>query len=76
MTDLLHAGEERALRIAKLLQLISMHQQAVAEHQAAKSPDLIISQYKELLVERIAELQTIMQEVGIEIHLNTLEKAA
>jgi hypothetical protein len=57
MEDLLNSGEERALRIAKLLQLISMHQNSVLQHQEARSTYLIISQYKELLTERVTELQ-------------------
>jgi hypothetical protein len=76
MEDLLNSSEERALRIAKLLQLISLHQNSILQHQEAKSTYLIIGQYKELLTERIAELQEIMQEVGIQIHLNVLGKAA
>ncbi len=76
MEDLLTSSENRALRIAKLLQLISMHQNAVLQHQEANSNYLIVSQYRELLTERITELQQIMQEVGIEIQLNVLGKAA
>jgi hypothetical protein len=37
MEDLLNSGEERALRIAKLLQLISMHQNSVLQHQEVRS---------------------------------------
>jgi hypothetical protein len=74
--DLLHAGEERALRIAKLLQLISMHQNSIEQHQKAGSPKMIIEQYQDLLIERIAELQEIMQEMGIQVHLDSLNRAA
>jgi hypothetical protein len=74
--DLIHSTEERALRIAKLLQLISMHQNSIEQHQKADSPNLIIVQYQDLLTQRIAELQEIMQEVGIEVHLNSLNNAA
>ncbi|MDZ7934810.1 MAG: hypothetical protein U5M51_07590 [Emticicia sp.] len=74
--ELLHSGEERALRIAKLLQLISMHQNSIEQHKKAESPNLIIEQYQELLKQRIEELQVIMQEVGIQIHLDTVNKAA
>lgn len=74
--ELLHTGEERALRIAKTLQLISMHQNAVEQHRKAESPNLIIEQYQELLKQRIEELQEIMQEVGIQIHLDTVNNAA
>jgi hypothetical protein len=74
--DLVHSGEERALRIAKLLQLISMHQNSIELHQKAGSPNLIIEQYQDLLTERIAELQKIMQEMGIQVHLDSLNNAA
>lgn len=74
--DLVHLGEERALRISKLLQLISMHQNSIEQHQKAGSPDLIIQQYQELLTERIDELQQIMQEIGIQVRLNSLNNAA
>jgi len=74
--DLVHSGEERALRISKLLQLISMHQNSIEQHQKAGSPTMITEQYQDLLTERIAELQEIMQEIGIQIHLDNFNNAA
>ncbi len=76
MDDLLNTATERALRIAKLLQLISMHQQSISLHEEQKSSYLIVNQYRELLAERISELQKIMQEVGIEMQLSVLGRAA
>jgi hypothetical protein len=74
--ELLHTGEERALRIAKLLQLINMHQNSIEQHKKVGSPNLIVEQYQELLKQRIDELEEIMQEVGLQIHLDTVNKAA
>jgi hypothetical protein len=43
--ELLYTGEERVLSIAKLLQLIKMHQNSFEKYKKVGSPNLIVEQY-------------------------------
>lgn len=74
--NIINESEERAARISKLLQLITLHQNSVIEHIKNGSPPLIIEQYEELLKERVEELQEIMQETGLKLKLKSIHKKA
>lgn len=65
----LRTAEERAVRIARLLELIALEKEATDRHERAASPTSIVSQYRELYHERVAELAELMQNYyGLTIH--------
>ena len=69
-------GEQKALIIARLLQLIEMNTNTLKRHREADSPLSIIEQYKEIRDRYLNELAEIMQGFGVMAKFMPLDLAA
>jgi hypothetical protein len=69
-------GEEKALIIARLLQLIEMNTNTLKRHREADSPLSIIEQYKEIRERYLSELAEVMQGFGVKVKFTPLDLAA
>ena len=69
-------GEQKALIIARLLQLIEMNTNTLKRHREADSPVSIIEQYKEIRDRYLNELAEIMQGFGVMAKFMPLDLAA
>ena len=68
-------GEQKALIIARLLQLIEMNTNTLERHHNANSPLSIIQQYKDLRERYLNELAEVMQGFGIIVKFFPLDTA-
>ena len=68
-------GEQRALIIARLLQLIEMNTNTLKRHREADSPLSIIEQYREIRDRYLSELAEIMQGFGVSTKFMPLDLA-
>ena len=69
-------GEQKALIIARLLQLIEMNTNTLKRHREADSPLSIIGQYKEIRDRYLSELAEVMQGFGVMAKFMPLDLAA
>jgi hypothetical protein len=69
-------GEQKALIIARLLQLIEMNTNTLKRHREADSPVSIIEQYREIRERYLSELAEVMQGFGIKAKFMPLDLAA
>ena len=69
-------GEQKALIIARLLQLIEMNTNTLKRHREANSPMSIIEQYKEIRERYLNELADIMQGFGVKAKFMPMDLAA
>ena len=69
-------GEQKALIIARLLQLIEMNTNTLKRHREADSPVSIIEQYKEIRDRYLNELAEVMQGFGVSAKFVPLDLAA
>ena len=69
-------GEQKALVIARLLQLIEMNTNTLKRHREADSPVSIINQYKEIRERYLSELAEVMQIFGVMAKFMPLDLAA
>ena len=69
-------GEQKALIIARLLQLIEMNTNTLKRHREANSPLSIIEQYKEIRDRYLSELAEVMQGFGVMAKFMPLDLAA
>jgi hypothetical protein len=69
-------GEQKALIIARLLQLIEMNTNTLKRHREADSPLSIIEQYREIRERYLTELAEIMQGFGVLAKFMPLDLAA
>ena len=67
--------EQKALIIARLLQLIEMNTNTLKRHREADSPVSIIEQYKEIRDRYLSELAEIMQGFGVSAKFMPLDLA-
>ena len=68
--------EQKALIIARLLQLIEMNTNTLKRHREADSPVSIIEQYKEIRDRYLSELAEVMQGFGVMAKFIPLDLAA
>ena len=68
-------GEQRALIIARLLQLIEMNTNTLKRHREADSPLSIIEQHREIRDRYLSELAEIMQGFGVSTKFMPLDLA-
>ena len=73
--EFIKQGEQKALIIARLLQLIEMNTNTLERHHNANSPLSIIQQYKDLRERYAKELEEIMQESGVNAKVLTFVRA-
>ena len=69
-------SEQKALIIARLLQLIEMNTNTLKRHREADSPLSIIEQYREIRDRYLSELAEVMQEFGVSAKFMPLDLAA
>ncbi|MDZ7900341.1 MAG: hypothetical protein U5N85_20235 [Arcicella sp.] len=69
-------GEQKALIIARLLQLIEMNTNTLKRHREAESPLSIIEQYKEIRDRYLSELAEVMRGFGVTAKFMPLDLAA
>ena len=69
-------GEQKALIIARLLQLIEMNTNTLKRHREADSPLSIIEQYKEIRDRYLNELAEVMQGFGVSAKFMPFDLAA
>jgi len=69
-------GEQKALIIARLLQLIEMNTNTLKRHREAESPVSIIEQYKGIRERYLSELAEVMQGFGVMAKFTPLDLAA
>ncbi len=69
-------GEQKAIIIARLLQLIEMNTNTLKRHREADSPMSIIEQYKEIREKYLSELAEVMQGFGLMAKFMPLDLAA
>ena len=69
-------GEQKALIIARLLQLIEMNTNTLKRHREADSPSSIIEQYREIRDRYLSELAEVMQGFGVMAKFMPLDLAA
>jgi hypothetical protein len=69
-------GEQKALIIARLLQLIEMNTNTLKRHREADSPVSIIEQYKEIRERYLSELAEVMQGFGVKAKFMPMDLAA
>jgi hypothetical protein len=69
-------GEQKALIIARLLQLIEMNTNTLKRHHEADSPVSIIEQYREIRERYLSELAEVMQGFGVTAKFTPLDLAA
>ena len=69
-------GEQKAIIIARLLQLIEMNTNTLKRHCESDSPVSIIEQYKEIRERYLNELVEIMQGFGVRAKFMPLDLAA
>ena len=69
-------GEQKALVIARLLQLIEMNTNTLKRHREADSPVSIIEQYREIRERYLSELAEVMQIFGVMAKFMPLDLAA
>ncbi len=69
-------GEQKALIIAHLLQLIEMNSNTLKRHREADSPVSIIEQYKEIRERYLSELAEVMQGFGVKAKFMPLDLGA
>ena len=68
-------GEQKALIIARLLQLIEMNTNTLKRHREANSPLSIIEQYREIRDRYLSELAEVMQGFGVSAKFMPLDLA-
>ena len=69
-------SEQKALIIARLLQLIEMNTNTLKRHREADSPLSIIEQYKDIKDIYLNELAEVMQGFGVSAKFMPLDLAA
>lgn len=69
-------GQQKAIIIARLLQLIEMNTNTLKRHYEAESPVSIIEQYREIRERYLSELAEVMQGFGIKAKFMPLDLAA
>ena len=69
-------GEQKALIIAHLLQLIEMNTNTLKRHREADIPLSIIEQYREIRERYLTELAEVMQGFGVMAKFMPLDLAA
>jgi hypothetical protein len=74
--EFIKQGEQKALIIARLLQLIEMNTNTLERHHNANSPLSIIQQYKDLRERYLNELAEVMQGFGVIAKFLPLDRAA
>ena len=74
--EFIKQGEQKALIIARLLQLIEMNTNTLERHHNANSPLSIIQQYKDLRERYLNELAEVMQGFGVVAKFLPLDRAA
>jgi hypothetical protein len=74
--EFIKQGEQKALIIARLLQLIEMNTNTLERHHTANSPQSIIQQYKDLRERYLNELAEVMQGFGVIAKFLPLDRAA
>lgn len=74
--EFIKQGEQKALIIARLLQLIEMNTNTLERHHNANSPLSIIEQYKDLRERYLNELAEVMQGFGVVAKFLPLDRAA
>ncbi len=74
--EFIKQGEQKALIIARLLQLIEMNTNTLERHHNANSPLSIIEQYKDLRERYLNELAEVMQGFGVIAKFLPLDRAA
>lgn len=74
--EFIKQGEQKALIIARLLQLIEMNTNTLEPHHNANSPLSIIQQYKDLRERYLNELAEVMQGFGVIAKFLPLDRAA
>lgn len=57
----IQTAEERAVQIARLLELIALEKEAIERHERMASPPSIVMQYRDLYQERVTELAELME---------------
>ena len=73
--EFIKQGEQKALIIARLLQLIEMNTNTLERHHNANSPLSIIQQYKDLRERYLNELAEVMQGFGVKAKFMPLDLA-
>ena len=74
--EFIKQGEQKALIIARLLQLIEMNTNTLERHHNANSPLSIIEQYKDLRERYLNELAEVMQGFGVIAKFLPLDRGA
>ena len=74
--EFIKQGEQKALIIARLLQLIEMNTNTLERHHNANSPLSIIQQYKDHRERYLNELAEVMQGFGVIAKFLPLDRAA
>ena len=74
--EFIKEGEQKALIIARLLQLIDMNTKTVQRHRNSDSPQTIIEQYQELRQKYLDELAEVMQGYGVGVMFTAMDRAA
>ena len=74
--EFIKQGEQKALIIARLLQLIEMNTNTLERNHNANSPLSIIQQYKDLRERYLNELAEVMQGFGVIAKFFPLDRAA
>ena len=69
-------GEQKAIIIARLLQLIEMNTNTLKRHREADIPLSIIEQYREIRERYLTELAEVMQGFGVMAKFMPLDLAA
>ena len=69
-------GEQKAIIIARLLQLIEMNTNTLKRHRDSDSPVSIIEQYREIRERYLSELAEVMQGFGVIAKFMPLDLAA
>ena len=74
--EFIKEGEQKALIIARLLQLIEMNTKTIQRHQDSHSPQTIVEQYQDLRQRYLNELAEVMQGFGVIAKFLPLDRAA
>ena len=67
---------EWADRVSRLIELLTMHIEAVERNTEAGSPRMIIEQYEELRDERLAKLAELLNGTGLSMQFTANERGA
>lgn len=76
LEDARNGEPPKTLRMARLIEMIVMDNEAIATHRAHNSPPVLIAQYTELRNEHLAELSDLLKGTGIAVQLTHLQNVA